>query len=110
MQACIAEEADEVAKIPVPNASAHPGAVMVVHFDAEAAVRAVEGPRRAHDLARSAVGELFRLTWVQLRLLVCNDLEAFKGEEGLHGLHLLHDFIPVIRVLVGHFVRLHVVD
>ena len=83
---------------------------MVVHFDAEAAVRAVEGPRRAHDLARSAVGELFRLTWVQLRLLVCNDLEAFQGEESLNGLHLLHNIISVIRILVGHFVGLHVVD
>ena len=110
MLACIEEEADEVAKIPMSNASAHPGTVVVVHFDAEAAVRAVERPRWSHDLASGAVGELFRLAWVQYLLLVCNNLEAFQAEEGLYGLHLLHDTVPVIRVLVGHFVGLLVID
>ena len=55
MQRCVEQEADEVSYITMANARSHPGAVVVVDFDTEATVTAVEGTGWANDLARPAV-------------------------------------------------------
>ena len=54
VQTCEAKEANEVASVSTTDAGTHPRAVVVVDLHAEAAGRAVEGARRAHDLAREA--------------------------------------------------------
>ena len=58
MEAGPEEEGDEVLDIPIPNTSADPRAMMVVHFDADAALAAVEGAGRAQVLAGVAVTHL----------------------------------------------------
>ena len=64
MKRCVREEADEVAKIPVSNAGAHPRTVMIVDLNTEAAVRTVVTTRWSHDLTRGAVAESFGERWV----------------------------------------------
>ena len=58
MERGVDEKADEVAKVAVTDTRAHPGAVMIVHLNAEATIRTVVGSRRSDDLARPAVREL----------------------------------------------------
>ena len=74
VQGCIEQKADEVAKIPVANAGPHPWTVMVVDFNAEPTVGAVERPRRSDNLASSAIGKLLSQWWV--KRLVFRDFEV----------------------------------
>jgi len=52
------QEGDEVLQVAVADASADPGAVVVVDFDAHAALTAVEGTRRAQVVTSAAIAQL----------------------------------------------------
>lgn len=51
------QEGDEVLQVAVADASADPGAVVVVDFDAHATLTAVEGTGRAQVVARAAIAQ-----------------------------------------------------
>ena len=51
MHSCPEKKSDEVADIAAGNAGTYPGAVMVVHFDADSTGTAVESSRWSVDFA-----------------------------------------------------------
>lgn len=55
---CPEQEADEVLEVSVADAVTNPGAVVVVHFHAHAALTAVKRSRRSQKLASVAIAEL----------------------------------------------------
>ena len=55
----------EVLNIPISYAGANPGTVVIVHFDADAALTAVESPRWSQMLARVAITQfIMSLPWL----------------------------------------------
>ena len=58
MQTGVEQEQDKISRVPSPDASTHPGAVMIVYFDTEAAYTTVERAWRAQYLTCVAIREL----------------------------------------------------
>jgi len=108
VQGRVKNEADEVAEVAQANASAHPRAVMVVHFNADSAVAAVVGARGSHYLARSTVREVFdeRL----LKFLVLREFENVDTVEGLDWAQFFHCIVALLSFTIGNLVRFLVVD
>ena len=55
MQASVEQEQHKISRVPLAYARAHPGAMVIVDFDAEAAYTAMERTRRSQYLTCIAV-------------------------------------------------------
>ena len=58
MQASVEQEQHKISRVPLAYARAHPGAMVIVDFDTEAAYTAMERTRRSQYLTCIAVREL----------------------------------------------------
>lgn len=116
------QEAHKVTRVPVTNACADPGTVMVVHLDADAARTTVEGPGRPQKFACAAIAHLVMLIagardqrlalFVELRLLVLELLNVVELGDMIVGLDalLLHGDFELVPRLIQRIVILLVLD
>ena len=65
MHGCVEQEADKVAKISMSNTGSHPWTVMVMNFNAKAAIRAVIRPWWAYNLTGCTIRKLLSQWWVK---------------------------------------------
>ena len=73
MQTGVEQEQHKISRVPSPDAGTHPGAVMIVNFDTEAAYTTVERAWRAQYLTCVAVRELLVVCFQ----FFCEDASVF---------------------------------